>query len=134
MGTFNNKHLQEHYSNPRNAGYLEDADAVGCSGNPVSGDIMHLYLKIEEDRITDAKFKSFGCAAVIAVSSIVTESIKDSMLDRALRRSSQALSEALRGMPSEKMLYSVMVEQALERAIHDYRQRDPGKLKAAAGN
>src|SRR5512139_3787454 len=120
MGTFNNKHLQEHYSNPRNAGYLEDADAVGCSGNPVSGDIMHLYLKIEEDRITDARFKSFGCAAVIAISSIVTESIKDTRLDRALRRSSQALSEALRGMPAEKMLYSVMVEQALERAIDDY--------------
>lgn len=125
MGTFNNEFLQEHYSNPRNAGYLEDADAVGYSGNPVSGDIMHLYLKIEEDRITDARFKSFGCATVIAISSIVTESIKDTRIDRALRRSSQALSEALRGMPAEKMLYSVMVEQALERAIHDYRQRDP---------
>ncbi len=113
----------DHFSNPRNVGELTDANAVGEVGNPVCGDIMRMYLKIEDDVITDVKFKTFGCGAAVATSSIATEMIKGKTVKDALALSNKADVEALDGLPPQKLHCSVLAEEAVKSAIADYYRR-----------
>ncbi len=115
--------VMEHFLNPHNVGELPDADGVGNVGNPVCGDIMRLYIKVQEGRIVDARFKTFGCGAAIATSSMVTDLVKGKTLDEALQISNKAVAEALGGLPKVKMHCSVLAEEALRAAIEDYRKR-----------
>lgn len=111
----------EHFRNPRNVGEIPDASGIGNVGNPVCGDIMRLYIKVDEKEvITDAKFKTFGCGAAIATSSMVTELVKGKTIQEALKVSNHAVAEALGGLPKIKMHCSVLAEQALRSAIDDY--------------
>ena len=115
--------VMEHFRNPRNVGAIEDADGIGKVGNPVCGDIMELTIKVKHGRIEDAKFRTFGCGAAIATSSMVTELVKGKTIDEALEVSNKAVAEALGGLPPVKMHCSVLAEQALRSAIEDYRTR-----------
>jgi len=115
--------VMDHFMNPRNMGEIEDADAIGDVGNPACGDMMRLYLKIRDGRIVDAKFKTFGCGAAIATSSMLTEMIKGISLEEARRISNQAVAEALDGLPAVKIHCSVMAEEALAAALKDYYAR-----------
>ncbi|MDP3947443.1 MAG: Fe-S cluster assembly scaffold protein NifU [bacterium] len=115
--------VMEHFSNPRNVGEIENPSGVGNVGNPVCGDVMRLYIKVEEDRIVDAKFQTFGCGAAIATSSMVTEMIKGKSIEEALTVSNKAVAEALGGLPPVKMHCSVLAEEALQSAIADYRKK-----------
>ena len=117
--------VMEHFLNPHNVGEMPDADGVGNVGNPVCGDIMRLYIKVKEDRIVDARFKTFGCGAAIATSSMVTDLVKGKTLQEALQISNKAVAEALDGLPKIKMHCSVLAEEALKAAIEDYRKRHP---------
>jgi len=105
--------VMDHFANPRNVGEIENADGIGKVGNPVCGDIMNLYLRVENNVITDAKFKTFGCGAAIATSSMVTELVKGKTIDEALGISNRAVAEALGGLPPIKMHCSVLAEEAL---------------------
>jgi nitrogen fixation NifU-like protein len=120
--------VMEHFANPRNVGTLEDPDGVGLEGNPVCGDLMKIYIKVEDDRIADIKFQTFGCGAAIATSSMVTEMVKGKTLDEALSITNKAVAEALGGLPPVKMHCSNLAADALHKAIEDYR-----KNKAPAG-
>ncbi|RLG71391.1 MAG: Fe-S cluster assembly scaffold protein NifU [Methanobacteriota archaeon] len=113
----------EHFRNPRNMGVLEDADAVGQVGNPVCGDVMTLYLKIEGDTIRDVRFQTFGCAAAIASTSMLTEMIKGKSLDEALKITKKDVANALGGLPPSKMHCSLLATEALEDAIKKYRAK-----------
>ena len=113
----------DHVSNPRNVGEIEDANGVGEVGNARCGDIMKMYLKIEDGIIKDVKFKTFGCGAAIATSSMATEMIKGKPLDEALKLTNQAVVEALDGLPAVKIHCSVLAEQAVKAAISDYYTR-----------
>ena len=113
----------DHFSNPRNVGEIEDANGVGEVGNARCGDIMKMYLKIEDGIIKDVKFKTFGCGAAIATSSMATEMIKGKPLDEALKLTNQAVVEALDGLPAVKIHCSVLAEQAVMAAISDYYTR-----------
>ena len=113
----------DHFSNPRNVGEIEDANGVGEVGNARCGDIMKMYLKIEDGVIKDVKFKTFGCGAAIATSSMATEMIKGKPLDEALKLTNQAVVEALDGLPAVKIHCSVLAEQAVKAAISDYYTR-----------
>lgn len=122
--------VMEHFRNPRNVGEIEGADGVGKVGNPVCGDIMELSIKVKDGRIDDAKFRTFGCGAAIATSSMVTELVKGKTIDEALEISNKAVVEALGGLPPVKMHCSVLAEQALRSAIEDYRRKQgEGKEK-----
>jgi len=110
----------EHFKNPRNVGEIENPDGTGHVGNPVCGDIMELYIRVEHSVITDAKFKTFGCGAAIATSSMVTEMVKGKTIEQALKISNRAVAEALDGLPPIKMHCSVLAEEALRSAIKDY--------------
>ncbi len=123
MSAYSEK-VMEHFRNPRNVGEIENPDGVGRVGNPVCGDIMELYIKVENDRITDAKFKTFGCGAAIATSSMVTELVKNKTIEEALKISNKAVAEALGGLPPIKMHCSVLAEEALKKALDDYRQKN----------
>jgi nitrogen fixation NifU-like protein len=112
--------VMEHFKNPRNVGEMENPDGVGYVGNPVCGDIMELYIKVNDGVIVDAKFKTFGCGAAIATSSIVTEMVKGKRIEEALKISNKAVAEALDGLPPVKMHCSVLAEEALKSAIEDY--------------
>ena len=112
--------VMEHFKNPRNVGDMENPDGIGHVGNPVCGDIMELYIKVKDNTITDAKFKTFGCGAAIATSSMVTEMVKGKSIDAALEISNRAVAEALDGLPPIKMHCSVLAEEALKSAIEDY--------------
>jgi nitrogen fixation protein NifU and related proteins len=112
--------VMEHFKNPRNVGEIQNPDGIGHVGNAVCGDIMELYIKVENNIIIDAKFKTFGCGAAIATSSMVTELIKGKTVDEALSVSNKAVAEALGGLPPVKMHCSVLAEQALKLAIEDY--------------
>jgi nitrogen fixation NifU-like protein len=116
--------VMDHFQNPRNVGEIEDADGVGEVGNPVCGDIMKLYIKVKEDRIVDAKFKTFGCGAAIATSSMVTELVKGKSLEEAEKISRNTVAEALDGLPPIKMHCSNLAADALHKAIEDYRKRE----------
>jgi nitrogen fixation protein NifU and related proteins len=115
--------VMEHFKNPKNVGEIPDADGIGNVGNPVCGDIMRLYIKVDGDRITDAKFKTFGCGAAIATSSMVTELVKGKTIEEALKVSNSAVAEALGGLPKIKMHCSVLAEEALKSAIDDYLKK-----------
>jgi len=112
--------VMDHFTNPRNVGAIQDANGVGEVGNAKCGDIMRIYLKVENDIIKDVKFKTFGCGAAIATSSMVTEMVKGKTLDEALEISNQAVAEALGGLPPAKMHCSNLAADALHEAIKDY--------------
>jgi len=116
--------VMDHFTNPRNAGEIPDADGVGEVGNSVCGDIMKIYVKINDDRIVDIKFKTFGCGAAIATSSILTEMVKGKTLSEALKVTNKAVAEALGGLPPQKMHCSNLAADALQKAIADYGQRN----------
>ncbi len=116
--------VMEHFQNPRNVGEIKDADGVGEIGNPVCGDIMKLYIKVKANRILDAKFKTFGCGAAIATSSMVTELVKGKTLEEAEKISRDTVAEALDGLPPIKMHCSNLAADALHKAIEDYRNKE----------
>jgi nitrogen fixation protein NifU and related proteins len=122
QGPYSDK-VMDHFMNPRNMGEIEDANAIGEVGNPACGDVMRLYLKIEDGKIMDAKFKTFGCGAAIASSSMTTEMIKGKTVDEALRLSNEAVAEALGGLPPAKQHCSVLAEDAVKAALEDYKKR-----------
>jgi len=117
----------EHFRNPHNVGEIKDADGVGKVGNPVCGDIMKIYIKFKDNVITDVKFKTFGCGAAIATSSITTDMVKGKTIEDALKITNQQVTEALGGLPAVKRHCSVLAEEALRAAIDDYRSK--GKTK-----
>lgn len=114
----------EHFTNPRNVGEIPDADGVGEVGNPVCGDIMKLYIKVENGVIKDVKFKTFGCGAAIATSSMVTEMVKGKTIEEALKITNKAVAEALDGLPPQKMHCSNLAADALHKAIEDFKRRN----------
>jgi len=116
--------VMDHFANPRNVGEIEDADGVGYVGNPVCGDVMQMFIKIEDDVIVDAKFKTFGCGAAIATSSMATELIKGKKIEDALKLTNKTVTEALGGLPKVKMHCSVLAEEALKNALADYYQKN----------
>ena len=115
--------LMDHLTHPRNVGEMENPDGVGEAQNPVCGDTMRLFIRVEANRINDAKFLTFGCSAAIASSSITTEMIKDKTLEEALLISNQMVTDALGGLPPTKVHCSVLAEQAIKAAIFDYRRK-----------
>jgi nitrogen fixation NifU-like protein len=115
--------VMDHFMNPRNMGELEDPSGVGDVGNPACGDMMRLYLKIENGIIVDARFKTFGCGAAIASSSILTEMLKGKKIEDALKISNEAVAEALGGLPPTKIHCSVLAEDALKAALADFKKR-----------
>jgi nitrogen fixation NifU-like protein len=118
-----NKTVMDHFMNPRNVGEIENADAVGEAGSAQCGDMMTLYLKIDNEKVTDAKFKTFGCGAAIASSSMATELLKGKSIDDALALSNGEVLKALGGLPENKVHCSVMVEEAVKAAVEDYRKK-----------
>lgn len=121
--------VMEHFANPRNVGEMEDADGIGNVGNPTCGDIMRLYIKVRDGIITEAKFKTFGCGAAIATSSMMTELIQGKSLEEAKKVSNAAVAEALGGLPPVKMHCSVLAEEALASALDDYYAKHPEAKK-----
>ncbi len=115
--------VMDHFMHPRNVGIIEDADGVGEVGNAKCGDIMKMYLKIEDDVITDVKFETFGCASAIASSSMATELIKGQKVEDAMTLTNKAVAEALDGLPDYKMHCSVLAEEAIQAAIEDYHKK-----------
>ena len=122
--------VMEHFRNPHNVGEIPDADGIGNVGNAVCGDIMKLYIKVKDNVIMDAKFKTYGCGAAIATSSMVTELVKGKTVDEALKISNRAVAEALGGLPPIKMHCSVLAEEALKSAIDDYMKKHNKAKKA----
>ena len=118
-----NETVMEHFTNPRNVGEIEDADGVGEVGSPQCGDIMKIFLKVEDNIIKDIKFKTFGCASAIASSSIMTEMVKGRTLEEALALTNKDVVDALGGLPPAKVHCSVLAEQAIRAAIEDYRSK-----------
>ena len=115
--------VMDHFMNPRNMGEMEDASGVGTVGNAKCGDIMRIYIKVEDNVITDVKFKTFGCGAAIATSSKATEMVKGKTIDEALQITNKMVMEALGGLPPVKVHCSVLAEEALHAAIQDYKER-----------
>ena len=131
--------VMDHFTNPRNVGEIEDANAVGQVGNPKCGDIMKIYMKINDDTkvIEDVKFKTFGCGAAIATSSMATELVKGKTIDEALQLTNQAVAEALDGLPPIKMHCSNLAEEAVHAAIINYYENkgiDASHLKSCTGD
>ncbi len=116
--------VMDHFENPRNVGEIIDADGVGQVGNPTCGDIMKIYIKVNNDTIEDIKFKTFGCGAAIATSSIITEMVKGKTLDEALNISNKQVAAALDGLPPKKMHCSNLAADAVQAAIDDYRNKN----------
>ena len=125
--------VMEHFKNPRNVGEIENPDGVGRVGNPVCGDVMELYIKVNDATIVDAKFKTFGCGAAIATSSIVTEMVKGKSIEEALKISNKAVAEALDGLPPVKIHCSVLAEDALKSAIENYLSKSKGRGRGQKG-
>ena len=123
--------VMDHFMNPRNMGDMDDASGVGTVGNAKCGDIMRIYIKVENDVITDVKFKTFGCGAAIATSSMATEMVKGKTLKEALQLTNKAVAEALDGLPAYKMHCSVLAEEAIQSALEDYYGKHPEKRPPA---
>ena len=126
----------DHFSNPRNVGEIENADGVGEVGNAKCGDIMKMYIKVDDGIISDVKFKTFGCGAAVATSSLATELIKGKSIDDALKLTNKAVVEALDGLPAVKLHCSVLAEQAIKSALADYYTRqgvDPTPIVGEIG-
>ena len=117
--------VMDHFSNPRNVGEIPDASGTGTVGNAKCGDIMKMDIKVENGIIVDVKFKTFGCGAAIATSSMATEMVKGKSIDEALQLTNKAVAEALDGLPPVKMHCSMLAEQAIHAAIEDYRRKHP---------
>ena len=115
--------VMDHFRNPRNVGVIEDANGIGEVGNAKCGDIMKMYLKIEDDIVKDVKFETFGCASAIASSSMATEMIKGKPVSEAMNLTNKAVAEALDGLPDYKMHCSVLAEEAIKSALDDYNKR-----------
>lgn len=122
--------VMDHFANPRNVGELENPDGVGEVGNAKCGDIMKIFLRVEDDIIVDIKFKTFGCGAAIASSSMATELVKGKSIDEALTITNKAVAQALDGLPPVKMHCSVLAEEAIQKAIMDYREKQKSKVGA----
>ena len=123
MATYYSDLVMDHFANPRNVGELADANGIGEIGNPKCGDIMKMYIRVENGVIADIKFKTFGCGSAIATSSIATEMIMGKTIEEALQLSNKAVVEALGGLPAHKIHCSVLAEQAIKAAIADYYKR-----------
>ncbi len=121
--------VMDHFMNPRNVGEIEDASGVGTVGNAKCGDIMKVYLKINGDVIEDAKFKTFGCGAAVATSSMATEMVKGKTIEEALKITNKAVAEALDGLPPVKMHCSLLAEESLHAALWDYAQKNNIKIE-----
>ncbi|MDE7070890.1 MAG: Fe-S cluster assembly scaffold protein NifU [Clostridia bacterium] len=119
-----NDKVKEAFANPKNVGFIEDADGVGKVGNAACGDIMEISLKIKDDKIVDAKFRTFGCAAAIATSSTATEMVKGMTIDEALNLTNAKVVEELEGLPPQKIHCSVLAEEAIKEAIEDYKKKN----------
>ncbi len=119
--------VMDHFQNPRNSGEIENASGVGEVGNAKCGDIMRIYLEVEDGIIKDVKFKTFGCGAAVATSSMATELIKGKTLDEAEQITNKRVVEELGGLPSEKLHCSVLAEEAIRAAIKDYREKEEAK-------
>lgn len=119
MPVYNEK-VMDHFTNPRNVGEIPDADGIGEEGNPVCGDMMTFYIKVKDNRIEDVKFKTFGCGAAIAVSSMVSEMAKGKTLDEAMKITPESVVQELEGLPKNKFHCSNLGAQALQKAIKDY--------------
>lgn len=119
--------VMDHFRNPRNVGVIEDADGVGEVGNAKCGDIMKMYLKIENDIVEDVKFETFGCGSAIASSSMATELIKGKPVSEAMNLTNKAVCEALDGLPAYKLHCSVLAEEAIQSALEDYYTKHPEK-------
>ena len=117
--------VMDHFRNPRNVGVIENTDGVGEVGNAKCGDIMKIYLKIEDGIVLDVKFETFGCASAVASSSMATELIKGKPVSEALKLTNQAVAEALDGLPAYKMHCSVLAEEAIKNALEDYYKKHP---------
>lgn len=126
MALYSDK-VMDHFRNPRNVGVLEDANGIGEVGNAKCGDIMKMYLKIEDDIIQDVKFETFGCGSAIASSSMATELIKGKPVSEAMQLTNKAVAEALDGLPAYKMHCSVLAEEAIQKALDDYHSRSENK-------
>jgi len=122
--------VMDHFMNPRNVGVIPDADGVGLEGNPVCGDLMKIFIKVDDGRIVDIKFQTFGCGAAIATSSMVTEMVKGKTIDEAMAVTNRAVATALGGLPGNKMHCSNLAADAVHKAIEDYQKR---RAKAAVG-
>ncbi|MBR1482050.1 MAG: Fe-S cluster assembly scaffold protein NifU [Ruminococcus sp.] len=122
MALYSDK-VMDHFLQPRNLGVIEDADGIGEVGNAKCGDIMKMYLKIDDDIITDVKFETFGCASAIASSSMATELIKGQRVEDAMQLTNKAVAEALDGLPAYKMHCSVLAEEAIQAALEDYKKK-----------
>ncbi len=126
--------VMEHFSNPRNVGEIPDADGVGTVGNPVCGDVMKIFIKVEDNHLKDIKFKTFGCGAAIAVSSMVSEMAMGKTLEEAMKITPQSVADELEGLPKQKFHCSNLGAQALHAAIEDYHKKNgPAKAEAAEG-
>ena len=125
MASMYSAKVMEHFANPHNVGEIPDANGVGEVGNPKCGDIMRMYLKIENNVIVDVKFLTFGCGAAIATSSMATEMVKGKSIDEALQLTNKAVAEALDGLPPVKMHCSLLAEQAIHAAVEDYQKKHP---------
>jgi len=123
--------VMEYFMNPRNVGEIEDADGIGEEGNPVCGDMMTFYIKVADDRLTDVKFKTFGCGAAIAVSSMVSEMAKGKTIEEARKITPEMVAEELGGLPKQKFHCSNLGAQALNKAIDDYEGRQRGERPAS---
>jgi len=121
--------VMEHFMHPRNVGEIENPDGIGHVGNPICGDIMELYIKVKDNIIVDAKFKTFGCGAAIATSSMVTELVKGETIEQALKISNKTVAEALDGLPPVKVHCSMLAEDALKLAIEDYLKKEKNRDK-----
>jgi nitrogen fixation NifU-like protein len=121
--------VMKHFLEPHNVGTIKNPDGVGKVGNPVCGDIMEIQIKVEDDRIADAKFRTFGCGAAIATSSVLTDMVRGKTLLEALKITNEEVTMALGGLPARKRHCSVLAEEGLHAAIKDYRERLQGKIK-----
>ncbi|HSK69014.1 MAG TPA: Fe-S cluster assembly scaffold protein NifU [Candidatus Limnocylindria bacterium] len=119
--------VMDHFSNPRNVGVLEGANGMGRVGNAKCGDIMQMYIRVKDDIIEDVSFRTFGCGAAIATSSMATEMVRGKTLDEALELTNKAVTEALDGLPPQKLHCSVLAEEGIRAAIEDYRKRQQGE-------
>jgi nitrogen fixation NifU-like protein len=126
--------VMDHFMNPRNVGEIENADGVGTVGNAKCGDIMRIFLKVEDGIIQDVKFKTFGCGAAIATSSMATEMVKGKTLEEALRLTNRAVAQALGGLPPVKVHCSMLAEEAIKAAVEDYLKRVPGASKMVSAD
>lgn len=132
MGMYNEK-VMDHFTNPRNTGVIENADAVGTYGSPVCGDMMEISLKVEDNVIVDAKFRTFGCGSAIASSSVATDMIKGRTLEDALKLTNANFVEELGGLPGAKVHCSVLAEQAIKTAIYMYAKKHGLELEGLKG-